>query len=223
MFCRFCGNEINDDAQFCPKCGNAKDGSQITVKSSAAPAFSGRSDRETLITQMDSSFEVMTAMKRAEDAIEQLDEQMEPVRAKAANGRRNLIAASGILLWFVGIVLTIPLAIALQKKHQAELAELEQQQQAKQNEIETLKNDASLAWLPYDYRDPTYFAMMYGYVKNMRANSLSEAINLLETEMHQARVELMSSVAAQASMDAASSAKTATGAATAAAFFSLFR
>ncbi|MBQ8107903.1 MAG: hypothetical protein IJ129_04065, partial [Ruminococcus sp.] len=75
----------------------------------------------------------------------------------------------------------------------------------------------------YDYRDATSFAMILSYLENMRANTLRDAINLLETEKHQARVELMTALSMQSAEDAATSAKTAAGAAAASAFFSLFK
>lgn len=222
MFCKKCGNQLDEGAAFCPKCGTQQNSEAIAV-TTANTAVAGTESREQLIVKMESSLDVMTAMKRIENDIDSLDEQIALHEDKVGNGRRNIIAASGALMMGYGLIVTIPLAFHLQRKHKKQLETLVPQKTSKQAELETLKNDASLLWLPYDYRDCTKFAMMYGYIRNMRANSLKEAINLLETEMHQARVELYSAIAAENAAEAASASKGAAGAASAAAFFSLFR
>ncbi|MBQ7834830.1 MAG: hypothetical protein IJ385_03515 [Ruminiclostridium sp.] len=51
------------------------------------------------------------------------------------------------------------------------------------------KSDPSLSWLPMAYRDSVSFQFIASYIQNMRANNLQEAINLFETEKHQARLE----------------------------------
>ncbi len=57
-------------------------------------------------------------------------------------------------------------------------------------QLTTYKNDPVLYWLPAAYRDSFSFTQIASYIQNMRANNIQEAINLLETEKHQARLEL---------------------------------
>lgn len=59
-------------------------------------------------------------------------------------------------------------------------------------QLEILRNDPVLFWLPPLYRHSNAFNYIAEYVVNMRANTLQEALNLYETEQHQARVELYS-------------------------------
>lgn len=54
---------------------------------------------------------------------------------------------------------------------------------------QSLRNDASLSWLPPDYRDSSCINAIASYLQNGRADSLKEAINLLETEQHNERME----------------------------------
>ncbi len=56
----------------------------------------------------------------------------------------------------------------------------------------------------------------------MRAYNLTDAINLYETEMHQARLELISQVTAEYAREARDAAVAAGGMVAADAFFSLF-
>lgn len=63
-------------------------------------------------------------------------------------------------------------------------------------EHERLMADPCLAWLPTDYRNSTAWEKIAGYLINMRANTLQEAINLYETEAHQERLESIAAIGA---------------------------
>ena len=52
-----------------------------------------------------------------------------------------------------------------------------------------LRADNSLSWLPESYRTSSCISAIRSYLLDGRADSLKEAINLLETEMHQQRLE----------------------------------
>ncbi len=224
MFCLKCGEQLQEGAEFCPKCGARQGGTDIALSGGASPAVSASDERGALLVQMENSLPVMTAIKEKEDALEPYDSELiEKLEKKASNGRRNLIAVSGLLIYLIGIVITLPIALYKQNKYKKQLEEAKQTKSKYESELSVLRNDAVLSWLPYDYRDSTSFAMLYSYIRNMRANSLKEAINLLETEKHQARVELMTALSAQSAEDAASAAKGAAASAAASAFFSLFK
>lgn len=49
--------------------------------------------------------------------------------------------------------------------------------------------DPEISWLPPDYRNSVYARKIIEYLANMRAKTLQEALNLLETEKHQATME----------------------------------
>ncbi|MDE6088393.1 MAG: hypothetical protein K2G25_08415 [Oscillospiraceae bacterium] len=80
--------------------------------------------------------------------------------------------------------------------HKRKAKKLELLKNNYEQELETLKNDSTLSWLPYDYRDSISYAYLFSYLNNMRANNLGEAINLYETEKHQARLETISALRA---------------------------
>lgn len=64
------------------------------------------------------------------------------------------------------------------------------------NELTALCGDPAISWLPPDYRNSVYARKIIEYLVNMRAKTLQEAINLLETEKHQATMEAIAVVGA---------------------------
>lgn len=56
-------------------------------------------------------------------------------------------------------------------------------------ELDRVQANPALSWLPPKYRITTYIYKMIEYWQNMRAKTLQEAINLLETEIHQQTME----------------------------------
>lgn len=63
-------------------------------------------------------------------------------------------------------------------------------------EHERLIADPCLAWLPPDYRNSTAWEKIAGYLTNMRASTLQDAVNLYETEAHQERLESIAAIGA---------------------------
>jgi hypothetical protein len=246
MFCQNCGNELADGAAFCPSCGTAQNNAAVSLSKGVAAAVGAANvadERKQVLAVMDNSFSVMTSIKQKENEIEEMEAMIEEAQLK---GRKRYIvfavfigslapvifepifkalggdAIGGILALatWVGVV---ALFVMRRNKFKKQEAECTQNKQSYETTLQSLKNDETLSWLPYDYRDSTSFTYLYTYLTNMRANSLKEAINLYETEKHQARLELISAVTAQAASDAAASANAAAGAAAASAFFSLFK
>lgn len=56
-------------------------------------------------------------------------------------------------------------------------------------ELDRVQANPALSWLPPKYRITTYIYKMIEYWQNMRTKTLQEAINLLETEIHQQTME----------------------------------
>ena len=55
--------------------------------------------------------------------------------------------------------------------------------------VAIIQGDSTLAWLPAEYRTGSCLDAIIGYVQNGRADSLKEALNLLEADMHRQRME----------------------------------
>ena len=204
------------------------------TNTAAAAYMNNAQERQLLLSQMGANGQIMNAIEGHENAIEAAEEKVEKLEKKASTKRAVIISlisliiasavsgSSGILCFIflaAGIAFAIVNKMKAQKELNAERAALESNRQ----QLETLKNDASLAWLPYSYRDSISFRYMYGYLQNMRANNLQEAINLFELEKHQAVVEAMTAISAQNAETAASVAKGAAGIAAATAVFSLLK
>lgn len=246
MFCQNCGNELADGAAFCPSCGTAQNNAAVSLSkgvAAAAGAANVADERKQVLAVMDNSFSVMTSIKQKENEIEEMEALIEEGEYKAR--KRYIVLAIflgslvpvtlapifraiggesiGGLLAMAAWIGVVVLFIMRRKKYLKQVEESTKNKQSYETTLQSLKNDQALSWLPYDYRDSTSFTYLYTYLTNMRANSLKEAINLYETEKHQARLELISAVTAQAASDAAASANAAAGAAAASAFFSLFK
>lgn len=64
------------------------------------------------------------------------------------------------------------------------------------SEYASLCADPAISWLPPNYRNSVYARKIIEYLTNMRAKTLQEALNLLETEKHQATMEAIAAVGA---------------------------
>ena len=234
MFCKKCGSEISDGTAFCPKCGAGQADAAITVSNGITAVANAANDKDALIAQMENSMQVMAAIKEKEDAIEATEEPIAKLEKKAKKGRVVVFSVVGLIIGssfssdsvFLALVFMVAFiggSILAYKARTKNLSALKEQRNNDERTLETLKNDAVLQWLPYDYRDSTAFAYIYQYIVNLRADNLREAINLYENEKHQARLELISAISAQSAADAASAAKGAAASAAASAFFSLFK
>lgn len=62
--------------------------------------------------------------------------------------------------------------------------------------VDRAQDNPALSWIPPKYRITTYIGKIIEYLQNMRAKTLQEAINLLETEIHQATMENLAAIGA---------------------------
>ncbi|MDE6665865.1 MAG: zinc ribbon domain-containing protein [Ruminococcus sp.] len=228
MFCKKCGSQLADGTVFCSNCGMRQDDNAVAIQQGAV------SEKEVVLSEMNNSFAVMTAIKEKEFAIAEHTESIEKEYEKS---KKRYV----VLIWFIGIILSSAfsafgnfvsvltiiafgvIGVFYRKKHKKKSETLLSEKSNYEQELEILKNDAVLYWLPYDYRDSESFAYLFSYINNMRASSLKEAINLYETEKHHTRLELISAITAQSAANAADAANSAAASAAASAFFSLFK
>ena len=106
--------------------------------------------------------------------------------------KKTLSGSEGTVISLVlcGIeALLIIYAVRLSKKKNKLVKENEENNKSIKQEIYELQCDKSLDWLPVNYREPIPFDCIYRYLLDKRANNLQEALNLFETELHQARME----------------------------------
>lgn len=67
---------------------------------------------------------------------------------------------------------------------------------AAEAELDRAHANPALSWLPPEYRNTIYINKIIEYLANMRAKTLQEALNLLETEIHQATMENLAAIGA---------------------------
>lgn len=63
-------------------------------------------------------------------------------------------------------------------------------------EHKKLRNDSKLHWLPEAYRNSTDISMIASYIQNGRADTMREALNLLEQDKHNQRMEQAAAIGA---------------------------
>ncbi|MDE6004445.1 MAG: zinc ribbon domain-containing protein [Oscillospiraceae bacterium] len=237
MFCKNCGNQLPDNTPFCSSCGMQQSDNLVTARTGGVAVAS---ERELVLHNMENSFSVMTAIKEKEIQIASYEETIAHEQKEARMLQTigffaigyficifiGAFSDSGEVFTTLGVIIFVAfgiLGIVNRIHHKKKAAKFIEKKGICDQELEMLKNDAVLSWLPYDYRDSTSFAYLFSYLNNMRASNLKEAINLYETEKHQARLEMISAITANAATDAANAANSAARSAAASAFFSLFK
>lgn len=151
-------------------------------------------EREQLLNNISNSFESMKIIEIKENICDRTEESINRLK-KFCRIRILFIyifcaafISKSFDLSLQFIVLAIAVSIWIVSK--AKLKSLKSKLQKKENDLHNSKSDVLLQWLPMSYRDSTSYKLIAGYVNNMRANTLQEALNLMETEMHQARLEV---------------------------------
>lgn len=100
---------------------------------------------------------------------------------------------SAIVIALVEIfIVGLPIALVVLFKNKAKSTQREVNKECET--LANMKNDSTLNWLPFNYRDSFSYKFIAQYIHNGRAYNLKEAINLLETEQHQARMELLAAM-----------------------------
>ena len=214
MFCKKCGNQLDEGAAFCPKCGTSQNSDE----------------REMLLKKFDESEDAINAIKQQEKALEDQRIVVAVLESKTTN---KVIVISVLLGLFAALVLGVVaaavggsgalgdilgiiaiggcIAYGVKKKKQnvaacqKEKVTYEQYQQV----LDKLKNDPKLQWLPEDVRFGLAMDHIHSNLKNMRASTLKEAINVFLDDLHKAVVENNTSQALEAAQNAESAAKSA--------------
>ena len=105
------------------------------------------------------------------------------------------LVASGRQMNIIGTVISLiltavcVLAILFHNKRKARIPRVISERAA-------LCADPAISRFPPDYRNSVYARKNIEYLTNMRAKTLQEALNLLETEMHQAKMEAIAAIGA---------------------------
>lgn len=198
MFCQSCGSEIAEGTNFCPKCGATQNNGQVVQ------AQTNVDERAVLMQNIINSSEVINAIATAENKASESKKKLDEYTQ--ASGNNSFIILGVLMVVFLlggmfwgGLMVLSPFWLGaivfkiVNTKKKNKFAKIYNEDI---DTLERLMNDASLSWLPYDYRDSFSMGHIITYLKNMRARNIQEAINLLETEMHQARMEYLSANAA---------------------------
>ena len=210
MFCQACGNQMPDGTKFCPKCGTAQNGGQVVQAQTTVD------ERETLLKMINNSTDVIKAIVEAEKKTLVSKKELDKYTKASSNTSLIVVAVIMVVLMIATGSFVAPLilgspflagGIVLKIVNTKKKNECQKVYDEDIDTLERLMSDEKLSWLPFDYRDSFSMGHIITYLQNMRARNIQEAINLLETELHQARVEALSASAAAYAKDAASAAR----------------
>ena len=243
MYCHKCGYKLPDGSNFCNNCGTALNGNESANYLQAHSSRSIEDEKKQLMVNIKGSFSVMSAIKEQEIKIQRYSHKA----GKAGKycrfrcffffsligfftgyiygaSRAKLDSSFNwirffLCVWIGSIIFGILFVSFFNRIKKKNLKKCNEETEV----LEQLKSDVALSWLPYDYRDSESFAYIYLYIRNLRAHTLTEAINLYETEKHQHRLEQINHMVAKYTAEAARAANRAATDASDVAFFMLFK
>ncbi len=168
-------------------------------------------EKEIFMANVNNSLPLAQKLNQLEDEMEQLSEEIERKKKfgclwAMALGFSALMAILGVvailayglkgftsMLFFFAIASPPVILLVLRLKRiitcKTKIQELERN-------IANIQGDISLALLPTEYRTGSCLNAIIGYAQNGRADTLKEALNILENEMHQQRMESAAAVGA---------------------------
>ncbi|MBQ2349072.1 MAG: hypothetical protein II388_12020 [Clostridia bacterium] len=173
-------------------------------------------EREQLVNAINGCAGLLPQMEQLEDKIEITEAKIEKNRPRAG---LLALAVIGVLLFFTGVSsshdsdkILIPVGLFLVGLYVIALVYTKKKKQklaAATEEYSKILSDSSLAWMPVDYRNSGCISKVAEYIRNNRADTLRECINLLEVEMHQNRMERTALVGALYAKEASEEARAA--------------
>ena len=159
------------------------------------------SEKEMLLQNIAAAAPITQQLGQIEAEISDLSDEREKKKKVGCGWIGLLIICVLAVLWGLGFVIldkdfsglitfaigAVPIAIFIKRILRA--GECKKKISELAAKYQGLRNDTSLSWLPPDYRDSSSINAIASYLQNGRADSLKEAINLLETEQHNERME----------------------------------
>ena len=114
MFYMKCGNQLNETAVFCDKCGTPTGIKETSIANSSADGNSitytnSEAETETLFLDMMNSIPVMQKIKENENEIEEITKQKE--RAEKLLGKNLGIVGKVVRGYFVLMIICVPLVL----------------------------------------------------------------------------------------------------------------
>ena len=204
-FCKNCGTELNG-ARFCPGCGAPADGE--IVKISAAVDV-----RQQSLAEMDNLIRYFSVKQSVFDEKDKAVKEMAECSAKSYAGWYVLAVAVFILgslgplsylPGLIGAVVVLVLKSVLKKKNKKKIERLEEKIEKLEFELSEYHNAYGNCPLGVEYVDPVYLNALNRVMRQGRASTISEALNLLLTDLHQMKMLDLQQEATEAAKDAAS-------------------
>lgn len=207
MYCTNCGNNIDDQARYCPHCGQ-ETGSQNNDPECVIfdPVACARELDSILapLEDLENSYEKMLLYDKAAQKAGQDTKLMVygfsiGGGAVLSFGIVQLLSISSSIVFFLLWAAITGAAIAGSKNFVAQRTVQEKEEMEASRESFTEKYNSCFivvypvlcAYIPEDYRYSYAVQTISSYFHNLRADNMKEAINLFEEELHRLRLENM--------------------------------
>lgn len=166
-------------------------------------------EKEILISHLENSVNITRELQTLEEQVDDIESRID-AKERFWKGMKTL-AVIGNIIGFISVVslfvdkLTVGMIIVtiicfvpafFYGRHKSALKKMRKETEELQKKYSELQNDSALSWLMNKYRTSECIFKIAEYVKSGRADSLKEALNLLETEMHNERMESAAAIGA---------------------------
>lgn len=166
-------------------------------------------EKEKLISCLENSMAVTRQLQTLEEQIDDIELRID-AKERFWKGMKTL-AVIGNIIGFICVVslfvdkLTVGMVIVTMicflpaffyGKHKTQLKKMRKETEELQKKYSELQKDSALSWLMDKYRTSECILNIAEYVQSGRADTLKEALNLLETEIHNKRMESAAAIGA---------------------------
>lgn len=221
-FCKNCGTNL-DGANFCPSCGAAAQAA-IIPQQTFTPASTYQNTRQQTMAQMDDMVDYFTARTSDYLHCDELEDRIAKLKAKSFAGWLTagvICAALAILLLCIGssdnyflatlVMLTPPAAmialyVLLTKKNKEKIQAANVELAQLSTELDDYYNAYGYCPIGKDYTHPVIIMELANIIRQGRANTPAEAINILLDDQHKYEMEqtaIRTAIAAEAGARAA--------------------
>lgn len=186
-FCKQCGADLNG-ANFCPSCGTSADGNAVAPQAV--------DPRQQTLTEMN---RMIVYFGTKEDVYRQYDTVAAEVKERTEKSFAGWIIAAVISLviglfskavfFYIAIAPFIAAFILLKKKNSEKLAEATSLMNKLDAELAKFYADYGYCPVGRKFTHPDALPILYDYVAEGSANTPSEAINCMKTDIDRAKAE----------------------------------
>lgn len=231
-FCTVCGRELTEGSRFCPKCGNCIESSNIEEEVIKQKIDINEIGQQTILTDKSA---IITELERLKEYFMNMETQYNQRNSYILF--LNTVKAPSVIAWFFGggvlafiiylllflalnwdiggigfivvwIAITVGGYMHFKKKNKFEVYNTRMALKTLETELNNFYLDARNCIIAFDYSEPAIIQKLILLLRNGRADSLKEAINVMLDDIHKQTLINQQAEIVRNSENAANSART---------------